>query len=59
MHLGHFDALKLELELVVLVSGLVALILNLILPEEDADDDDDVVEVEDVEAQPHGKKEDH
>ena len=42
-----------------MVSGLVALILNLILPEEDADDDDDVVEVEDVEAQPHGKKEDH
>lgn len=37
------------------MSGLVALVLNLILPEEDSDgDDDDVVEVgDDVEAHPH------
>ncbi len=37
------------------MSGLVALVLNLILPEEDFDgDDDDVVEdSEDVEAHPH------
>ncbi len=45
---------------VVLISGLVALILNLILPEEgdDADDDDasGVVEVLDVEAQSHSKE---
>ena len=39
----------------VLMSGLVALVLNLILPQEDTDDDDDVVEVLDVEAQSHAK----
>ena len=37
------------------MSGLVALVLNLILPQEDAADDDDVVEIVDVEAQPHAK----
>ena len=37
------------------MSGLVALVLNLILPQEDTDDDDDVVEVVDVEAQSHAK----
>lgn len=39
------------------MAGLVALVLNLILPQDDADgDDDDVVEVVDVEAQPHSKE---
>ena len=44
--------------LAVLVAGLVALVLNLILPQEDVDDDDDdVVEVaDDVEAHPHSKE---
>ncbi len=44
---------------VVLISGLVALVLNLMLPEESDDDDDDddgVVEALDVEAQPHSKE---
>ena len=40
----------------VLISGLVALVLNLILPQEDSDDDDDVVEVIDVEAHPNSKE---
>ena len=41
----------------VLIAGLVALVLNQILPEEDEQDDDDVVEeVVDVEAQPHTKE---
>ena len=40
----------------VLIAGLVALVLNQILPEEDEQDDDDVVEeIVDVEAQPHTK----
>ncbi|KAI0775994.1 Xanthine/uracil permease [Trametes elegans] len=53
---GLFDSITIVLSTPFLVSGLVALILNLILPQEDADDDDDVVEeIVDVEAQPQVK----
>ncbi|KAI0750925.1 Xanthine/uracil permease [Daedaleopsis nitida] len=55
---GLFDSISIVLSTPFLAAGLVALILNLILPQEDADDDDDVVEeVVDVEAQPHSKEE--
>ncbi|KAM5534291.1 hypothetical protein V8D89_012019 [Ganoderma adspersum] len=52
---GLFDSITIVLSTPFLMSGLVALVLNLILPDEDSDgDDDDVVEVEDdVEAHPH------
>ncbi|KAI0650625.1 Xanthine/uracil permease [Trametes meyenii] len=53
---GLFDSITIVLSTPFLISGLVALVLNLILPQEDADDDDDVVEVVDVEAQPHSKE---
>ncbi|KAI0375763.1 Xanthine/uracil permease [Pilatotrama ljubarskyi] len=53
---GLFDSITIVLSTPFLMSGLVALVLNLILPQEDADDDDDVVEVVDVEAQPHSKE---
>ena len=44
---------------VVLISGLVALVLNLILPVESGDSDGDVEEVVDLEAQSHDSNEDH
>ncbi|CDO68690.1 hypothetical protein BN946_scf184652.g17 [Trametes cinnabarina] len=53
---GLFDSITIVLSTPFLVSGLVAVVLNLILPQEDADDDDDVVEVIDVEAQPNSKE---
>ncbi|TFK94677.1 Xanthine/uracil permease [Polyporus arcularius HHB13444] len=53
---GLFDSITIILSTPFLMSGLVALVLNLILPQEDSDDDDDVVEVVDVEAQPHSKE---
>ncbi|KAI0677425.1 Xanthine/uracil permease [Trametes maxima] len=53
---GLFDSITIVLSTPFLISGLVALVLNLILPQEDADDGDDVVEVVDVEAQPHSKE---
>ncbi|KAL7282500.1 hypothetical protein ACG7TL_003971 [Trametes sanguinea] len=53
---GLFDSITIVLSTPFLVSGLVAVILNLILPQEDADDDDDVVEVIDVEAHPNSKE---
>ncbi|KAH9850707.1 xanthine/uracil permease [Lenzites betulinus] len=57
---GLFDSITIVLSTPFLMSGLVALVLNLILPQEDADgDDDDVVEVVDVEAQPHSKEKLH
>ena len=42
----------------VLISGIVAVILNLILPQEDTPHDDDDVEVLDVEADPPGPEKD-
>ncbi|KAI9056562.1 Xanthine/uracil permease [Trametes sanguinea] len=53
---GLFDSITIVLSTPFLVSGLVAVVLNLILPQEDADDDDDVVEVIDVEAHPNSKE---
>ncbi|EIW61252.1 Xanthine/uracil permease [Trametes versicolor FP-101664 SS1] len=54
---GLFDSITIVLSTPFLMAGLVALVLNLILPQDDADgDDDDVVEVVDVEAQPHSKE---
>ncbi|KAI9000895.1 Xanthine/uracil permease [Trametes punicea] len=54
---GLFDSITIVLSTPFLISGLVALVLNLILPQEDAgDDDDDVVEVVDVEAHPNSKE---
>ncbi|TBU38716.1 Xanthine/uracil permease [Dichomitus squalens] len=55
---GLFDSITIVLSTPFLVSGLVALVLNLILPQDDMDDDDDdVVEVvDDVEAHPHSKE---
>ncbi|KAI1796265.1 Xanthine/uracil permease [Ganoderma leucocontextum] len=52
---GLFDSITIIISTPFLMSGLVALVLNLILPEEDpVGDDDDVVKVsEDVEAHPH------
>ncbi|PIL37267.1 transporter [Ganoderma sinense ZZ0214-1] len=52
---GLLDSITIVLSTPFLMSGLVALVLNLILPEEDSDgDDDDVVEGgDDVEAHPH------
>ncbi|OSD04365.1 Xanthine/uracil permease [Trametes coccinea BRFM310] len=53
---GLFDSITIVLSTPFLISGLVAVVLNLILPQEDADDDDDVVEVIDVEAHPNSKE---
>ncbi|KAI0335590.1 Xanthine/uracil permease [Cubamyces sp. BRFM 1775] len=53
---GLFDSITIVLSTPFLISGLVALVLNLILPQEDSDDDDDVVEVIDVEAHPNSKE---
>nr|VWP00535.1 FAD-binding FR-type domain-containing protein [Ganoderma boninense] len=52
---GLLDSITIVLSTPFLMSGIVALVLNLILPEEDSDgDDDDVVEAgDDVEAHPH------
>ncbi|KAH9899752.1 Xanthine/uracil permease [Cubamyces lactineus] len=53
---GLFDSITIVLSTPFLISGLIALVLNLILPQEDTDDDDDVVEVIDVEAHPNSKE---
>ncbi|KAI0774393.1 Xanthine/uracil permease [Fomes fomentarius] len=53
---GLFDSITMVLSTPFWIAGVVALVLNLILPQEDADDDDEDVEVVDVEVQPHSKE---
>ncbi|GBE80178.1 permease family-domain-containing protein [Sparassis latifolia] len=53
---GFFSSITIVLSTPFLVAGVVAVVLNLILPQEDADDDDDKeVEIVDVEEKPHSK----
>ncbi|KAI0940361.1 hypothetical protein AcV5_001491 [Taiwanofungus camphoratus] len=53
---GLFESITIILSTPFLIAGIVAVVLNLILPQEDAPDDDDNVEVIDVEANSHSKE---
>ncbi|PCH40682.1 xanthine/uracil permease [Wolfiporia cocos MD-104 SS10] len=55
---GLFDSITIILTTPFLISGIVAVVLNLILPQEDTPHDDDDVEVLDVEADTPGPKKD-